>query len=118
MEQKAGAAALFQLPPRRRYELIQEFRRAIDGEAGIIESVDNLLNGRLLVIEGYCRDVGVLIDFHFFRLYNVCEGPTDPVPGEGSLAVRQQELHGPHLGHCGRCADQDDKQYCDQHKKR
>jgi hypothetical protein len=54
--------------------------------------------------------VRILVDLYFFRLYNVTEGPTDPVTGIGSLAVWQGKLHDPHLGNSRRCADQDDKQ--------
>jgi hypothetical protein len=48
-----------------------------------------LFNGHLLVIVCYLRDVGILVHLYFFRLYNVTEGPTDPVTGVGSLAVWQ-----------------------------
>jgi len=89
MVKKAGVTADERPSPRRRYKLIQESRRTIDGEAGLFESVDNLFNGHLLVIVCYLRDVGILVHLYFFRLYNVAEGPTDPVTGVGSLAVWQ-----------------------------
>ena len=65
------------------------------------EGLDDLFETGYLVIEGDDCHVGELIDFHFLCLDNVCEGPTDPVPGEGSLAVGQQELDDPFLGHGG-----------------
>ena len=81
------------------FKSLQQFRRTPEREAGLFESIDDLFDAGYLVIESHDRDVGVLIDFHFLGLDYVCKGPTDPIPGEGSLAVRQQELDDPFLGH-------------------
>lgn len=96
--------------------LFQEFGRPPEREPRLFESVYNLLDGRFLVVKGDSCDVGIRIDFRFIRLCHVQEGPTDPLLGEGSLAVRQQELYNPFLGYCGRCSHQNDEHNRYQHE--
>ena len=83
------------------FKLLQHDRRPVEGKARLFESIDDLFDTGYLVIEGDDCDVGEFIDLRLSGLCNVCEGPTDPVPGEGSLAVGQQDLDDPLLGHGG-----------------
>lgn len=114
---KPGRRPSFGPRPGRLFELLQHFRRALERKPRFFEGIDDLFETGYFVIEGDDRNVGVLIDLRLSGLCNVCEGPTDPVPGEGSLAVWQQDLDDPLLGHGRRGADQDGQHNSDQHQK-
>lgn len=107
MSETDGAATLPRPPPRFLLRLFQKFGRPPQGEPRFFQRVYNFLDARHFVIELHDRDVAVLVDFLGLRLGNVLEGPTDPLPGEGSRAVRQEELNDPLLCHRRRGADED-----------
>ncbi len=105
------------LPSMAQTGLLQHLGRRTEREAGLFEGVDDFFDACLLVVEGHNGDMGELVDLRFINLCDVCEGPTDPVPGEGSLTVGQKELDHPLLCHGGRSADQDGEHDGSQHHK-
>lgn len=82
-------------------ELLQNLWRPGERKPRLFEGVDDLFDTGYLVIEVDDRHVGEFIDLRLSGLCNVCEGPTDPVPGKRSLAVGQHDLDDPLLGHGG-----------------
>ncbi len=44
------------------FKSLQHFRRAPEGEAGLLEGIDDFFDAGFLVIESHNRDVGELID--------------------------------------------------------
>lgn len=117
MSEKGGAAALPRPPPRCMLRLFQKLGRPVHRETRLFERIDNLFDGRFLIIEFYDRHVGELVDLHYICLCNVFDGPTDPLPGEGSGTVGQHELNDSLLGHRRRGADQDCEHNRNQHEQ-
>lgn len=97
--------------------LFKDLWRSLERKSGLFEGVDNLFDTGFLVIEGHDSGVCELIDIRMIGISHIFESPTDSLPGEGSFAVRQQQLHNPLLGQSRRGTDQDGEQYCDQYKK-
>jgi hypothetical protein len=97
-------------------ELFQHLGRRPERETGLFEHIDNFFDARLLVVKSHNRDVGIVIDLRFFDVRHVFESPPDPLPREGSLAVRQQESDNTYLRHGRRGADQNGEKNGNQHQ--